>query len=151
MTTNEEIQQFLEGNDPEKHIVAIEFDYVTDSIFKIKEVPGQGKSIHKDTFIPFAWVGDLHGLNFYGSSKAAQKEAMSKHKIVIDKLETHGDERLEKGLTFIVKSLNGYRSLIQFFRDGGIDPWSENAKDLIMVLPPVEQYLIQKEKRLFKK
>jgi DNA polymerase elongation subunit (family B) len=150
MTTNEEIQQFLEGNDPEKHIVAIEFDYVTDSIFKIKEVPGQGKSIHKDTFIPFAWVGDLHGLNFYGSSKAAQKEAMSKHKIVIDKLETHGDERLEKGLTFIVKSLNGYRSLIQFFRDGGIDPWSENAKDLIMVLPPVEQYLIQKEKRLFK-
>jgi DNA polymerase elongation subunit (family B) len=150
MTTNEEIQQFLEGNDPEKHIVAIEFDYVTDSIFKIKEVPGQGKSIHKDTFIPFAWVGDLHGLNFYGSSKAHQKEAMSKHKIVIDKLETHGDERLEKGLTFIVKSLNGYRSLIQFFRDGGIDPWSENAKDLIMILPPVEQYLIQKEKRLFK-
>jgi DNA polymerase elongation subunit (family B) len=65
-------------------------------------------------------------------------------------LETHGDERLEKGLTFIVKSLNGYRSLIQFFRDGGIDPWSENAKDLIMILPPVEQYLIQKEKRLFK-
>lgn len=150
MTTNEEIQQFLEGNDPEKHIVAIEFDYVTDSIFKIKEVPGQGKSIHKDTFIPFAWVGDLHGLNFYGSSKAAQKEAMSKHKIVIEKLETHGDERLEKGLTFMVKCLNGYRSLIQFFRDGGIDPWGENTKDLIMILPPVEQYLIQKEKRLFK-
>jgi len=150
MTTNEEIQQFLEGNDPEKHIVAIEFDYVTDSIFKIKEVPGQGKSIHKDTFIPFAWVGDLHGLNFYGSSKANQREAMSKHKIVIEKLETHNDERLEKGLTYMVKSLNGYRSLIQFFRDGGIDPWGDKAKDLIMILPPVEQYLIQKEKRLFK-
>ena len=150
MTTNEDIQNFLEGGDPEKYIVAIEFDYVTDSIFKIKEIPGEGKSIQKDTFIPFAWVGDLHGLNFYNSSKAHQKEAMSKHKIVIEKLDTHNHERLEKGLTFIVKSLNGYRSLIQFFRDGGLDPWGDKAKDLIMILPPVEQYLIQKEKRLFK-
>ena len=150
MTTNEDIQNFLEGGDPEKYIVAIEFDYVTDSIFKIKEIPGEGKSIQKDTFIPFAWVGDLHGLNFYNSSKAHQKEAMSKHKIVIEKLDTHNHERLEKGLTFMVKSLNGYRSLIQFFRDGGLDPWGDKAKDLIMILPPVEQYLIQKEKRLFK-
>jgi DNA polymerase elongation subunit (family B) len=50
----------------------------------------------------------------------------------------------------MVKSLKGYRTLIQFFRDGGLDPWSERAKDLILVLPPVEQYLISREKRLFK-
>jgi DNA polymerase elongation subunit (family B) len=150
MITNEEIKSFLEGNDPEQFIVAIEFDYVTNSIYKIKEIPGKGKSIQKDQFIPFAWVGDLKGLNFYQGSKALQKEAMSKHKIVIDKLETHGNERLEKGLTFMVKSLAGYRELVQFFRDGGIDPWGENSKELFLMLPPVEQYLIQKEKRLFK-
>jgi DNA polymerase elongation subunit (family B) len=150
MITNEEIKSFLEGNDPEQFIVAIEFDYVTNSIYKIKEIPGKGKSIQKDHFIPFAWVGDLKGLNFYQGSKALQKEAMSKHKIVIDKLETHGNERLEKGLTYMVKSLAGYRELVQFFRDGGIDPWGEKSKDLFLMLPPVEQYLIQKEKRLFK-
>ena len=150
MITNEEIKSFLEGNDPEQFIVAIEFDYVTNSIYKIKEIPGKGKSIQKDQFIPFAWVGDLKGLNFYQGSKALQKEAMSKHKIVIDKLETHGNERLEKGLTFMVKSLAGYRELVQFFRDGGIDPWGEKSKELFLMLPPVEQYLIQKEKRLFK-
>ena len=50
----------------------------------------------------------------------------------------------------MVKSLKGYRSLIQFFRDGGLDPWGENTKDRILVLNPVEQYLISKEKRLFK-
>ncbi len=150
MITNEEIKSFLEGNDPEQFIVAIEFDYVTNSIYKIKEIPGKGKSIQKDHFIPFAWVGDLRGLNFYQGSKALQKEAMSKHKIVIDKLETHGNERLEKGLTFMVKSLAGYRELVQFFRDGGIDPWGEKSKELFLMLPPVEQYLIQKEKRLFK-
>ena len=150
MISNEEIKAFLEGGDPEQFIVSIEFDYVTDAIYKIKEVPNKGKQIIKDNFIPFAWVGDLKGLNFYQGSKGLQKDAMSRHKIVIDKLETHDNERLENGLTYIVKCLGGYRSLIQFFRDGGIDPWGDKAKDKFLMLPPVEQYLIQKEKRLFK-
>jgi DNA polymerase elongation subunit (family B) len=150
MISNEEIKAFLEGGDPEQFIVSIEFDYVTDAIYKIKEVPGKGKQIIKDNFTPFAWVGDLRDLNFYQGSKGLQKEAMSKHKIVIDKLDTHDNERLENGLTYMVKCLGGYRSLVQFFRDGGIDPWGEKAKDKFLMLPPVEQYLIQKEKRLFK-
>ena len=150
MISNKEIEEFLQGNDPEEFIVAIEFDYVSNSIYKVKEIPGKGKDIRKDQFIPFAWVGDLRGLGFYNDSKMAQKEAMTKYGIVIDKLETKGDERLERGLTFMVKSLKGYRELIQFFRDGSLDPWGDKAKDKIMILPPVEQYLIAKEKRLFK-
>ena len=59
-------------------------------------------------------------------------------------------KQLEEGLTFIVKSIKGYRSLIQFFREGGIDPWGEKTKDKILMVSPVEQYLISKEKRLFK-
>ena len=150
MISNEEIESFLHGNDPEEFIVAIEFDYASNSIYKIKEAPGKGKEIRKDTFIPFAWVGDLRGLKFYGDSKAAQKEAMTKYGIMIDKLETKDNERLKNGLTYMVKSLKGYRELIQFFRDGGCDPWGDKSKDKIMILPPVEQYLISKEKRLFK-
>jgi len=150
MYSYDEIESFLLGNDPEEFIVAIEFDYVSNSIFKIKEIPGKGKEIRKDTFIPFAWVGDLRGINFYNDSKMAQKEAMTKYGIVIEKLETMGNERLENGLTYMVKSLKGYRELIQFFRDGGCDPWGEKTKDKILILPPVEQYLVSKEKRLFK-
>ena len=150
MITAEEIKSFLEGNDPEEHIVAIEFDYQKDHIYKIKEVPGKGKSIVRDSLIAFAWVGDLRGLNFYQGSKALQKEAMSKYGIVIEKLRTDGNEQLEKGLTFLVKSLKGYRALSQFFRDGGIDPWGEKAKDKFLMLTPTEQFLISKEKRLFK-
>ena len=150
MFTEQEIESFLHGNDPEEFIVAIEFDYASNSIFKIKEIPGKGKEIRKDTFTPFAWVGDLRDINFYGGSKAAQKEAMTKHGIMIDKLETHGNKRLEKGMTFMVKSLKGYRELVQFFREGGCDPWGERTKDKIIILSPVEQYLVSKEKRLFK-
>jgi DNA polymerase elongation subunit (family B) len=150
MISNEEIEQFLQGNDDEKYIIGVEYDYVKDCIWKIIEHPIHGKQIKKDTFIPFAWVGDLRGLNFYQSSKALQKEAMTKHKIVIEKLRTDGNERLERGLTYMVKSLNGYRSLIQFFREGGIEPWGETTRGLVLILPPVEQYLVVKEKRMFK-
>lgn len=150
MISNQEIESFLLGNDPEEFIVAIEFDYASNSIYKIKEIPNKGKEIRKDAFIPFAWVGDLRGIDFYKNSKAAQKEAMSKYGIVIEKLETGDNERMKKGLTFIVKSLKGYRELVQFFRDGGCDPWGEKTKEKVMILPPVEQYLISKEKRLFK-
>jgi DNA polymerase elongation subunit (family B) len=150
MLSQEEIKSFLEGGDPEQYIVAVEFDYASDSVFKIKEDPIKGKTIQKESFTPFAWVGDLKDRNFYKSSKALQKEAMSKYGIIIEKLETKGNERLERGLKYMVKSLKGYRSLISFFRDGGLDPWGENTRDIILILPPVEQYLISKEKRLFK-
>jgi hypothetical protein len=150
MISQEEIESFLHGDDPEEYIVSIEFDYASDSIYKIKEIPEKGKEIRKDTFTPFAWVGDLRGLNFYQSSKGLQKEAMSKHGIMIEKLETGDNPRLENGLKFMVKSLKGYRSLIQFFKEGGVDPWGERTKDKVLILPPVEQYLIQKGKRLFK-
>ena len=150
MIDEEVIKSFLEGNDPEEFIVAVEFDYASDSIYKIKEIPGKGKEIRKDTFIPFCWVGDLHNMGFYQNSKGLQKEAMTKHGIVIEKLDTHCDPRMEKGLTFMVKSLKGYRHLIQFFREGGADPWGDKFRDKILILPPVEQYFISKEKRLFK-
>lgn len=150
MISEQEIENFLQGNDPEEYIVAVEFDYASNSIYKIREIPGKGKDIRKDTFIPFAWVGDLRGMKFYNDSKLAQKQAMSEYGIIIEKLETKGDERLNNGLTFFVKSLKGYRQLISFFRDGGCDPWGEKFRDKVLILPPVEQYLISKEKRLFK-
>lgn len=150
MISQEEIESFLQGNDPEEYIVSVEFDYQSDHIYKIKEVPGKGKQIQRDSLIAFAWVGDLRGLNFYSGSKALQKESMTKYGIMIEKLRTENNERLENGLTFMVKSLKGYRALTQFFRDGGLDPWGEKLKEKILMLPPVEQYLISKEKRLFK-
>lgn len=150
MVSEDEIKEFLEGNDPEKYIVSVEYDYRTDCVYKVIEDPIKGKSIQRDTFIPFAWVGSFNGFKFYGLSKDRQKAAMTKHKIVIENLRTDGNDRLENGMRYLVKSLNGYRSLVQFFREGGLDPWGDNTKQLITILSPVEQYLISKEKRLFK-
>ena len=148
--SKEEIEKFLEGNDPEKYIVAVEYDYRSNSIYKIIEDPVKGKRIHKDKFIPFAWVGDLRPHNFYSNNKARQKEAMSKHGIVIEKLQNHDNKRLVDGFNFIIKTLKTYQNLVSFFREGGINPWSEECRNSMTILTPVEQYLIQKEKRLFK-
>lgn len=148
--TQEEIQKFLEGSDQEKYIVAIEYDYQSSSIFKIKEDPINGKEIVKDKFVPFAWVGDLRPYNFYSNSKAKQKEAMSKHGIVIEKLQNFDEPRLVSGLNFIIKTTKTYQNLISFFREGGVNPWGQDSRESIIILSPVEQYLIQKEKRLFK-
>lgn len=148
--SQEVIESFLNGGDPEEFIVGVEYDYPSNKIYKIIQDPIQGKIIKEDTFTPFIWVGDLSGLNFYGNSKSLQKKKMSEFGILIDKLETNGNERLELGMKFLVKSIKSYTDLISFFRMGGLNPWDEKTRQYFTVLSPVEQYLIQKKKRLFK-
>lgn len=150
MVPQEEIERFLLGEDDEKYIVSLEYDYKSSKIYKVIQDPVKGKLLRPDTFIPFAWVGDLKGKNFYKNDKHAQKRAMSENGIIIEKLDTHGDERLENGLKYIVKTTKSYSNLVNFFKGGGLDPWGRDNTDSIQILSPVEQYLIQKNKRLFK-
>jgi DNA polymerase elongation subunit (family B) len=133
------------------YIVGVEYDYPTNTIYKIIQDPEKGKIVKPDTsFTPFIWVGDLSEMNFYNESKSLQKKRMGEYGIVIDKLETYGNDRLEAGMKFLVKSIKSYTDLISFFRQGGLNPWDEKCRHLFTVLNPVEQYLIQKKKRLFK-
>lgn len=148
--SQEVIEDFLNGSDPEKYIVGIEYDYRKNVIYKIMQDPEKGKYYEEDTFVPFLWVGDLSSFNFYGGSKTMQKKMMGEFGILSTKLKTEGNERLEAGLTHMVKSIKGYHELINFFKKGGINPWDEKYKSQFQILSPVEQYLIQKKKRLFK-
>ena len=148
--SQETIEGFLNGWDPEEFIVGVEYDYRTNKIYKIIQDPEKGKIVKQDTIVPFLWVGDLTGFNFYQNNKTLQKKKMGEYGILIEKLETHGNERLELGMTYLVKCMKGYTELINFFKQGGIDPWGEKTKQLFTILNPAEQYLIQKKKRLFK-
>ena len=148
--SQEIIENFLNGGDSEQFIVGVEYDYKTNKIFKIIQDPEKGKIIKEDNFTPFIWVGDLSELNFYNKSKTTQKKKMGDFGILIEKLECHDNERLQNGMTHIVKSIKGYTELINFFKHGGLDPWDEKVRHCFTILSPVEQYLIQKKKRLFK-
>jgi len=148
--SQEIIENFLNGADPEEFIVGIEYDYPTNKIFKIIQDPVRGKIIKEDKLVPFLWVNDLTGLDFYQNNKSLQKKKMAEFGILIENLDTHNNERLEKGQRFLVKSLKGYSHLMNFFKQGGIDPWGEKHKKYFTILTPVEQFLIQKKKRFFK-
>ena len=148
--SQEIIESFLNGADPEEFIVGVEYDYPTNKIYKIIQDPELGKIVKPDSFTPFLWVGDLVGLGFYNDSKTEQKKAMTKHGILIEKLETGDNVRLENGLKYLVKSLKSYTSLVSFFKEGGLDPWGEKSRQNFQILSPVEQFLVQKKKRLFK-
>jgi DNA polymerase elongation subunit (family B) len=148
--SQEIIESFLNGADPEEFIVGVEYDYPSNKIYKIIQDPERGKIVKPDTFIPFLWVGDLVGLGFYNDSKTEQKKAMTKHGILIERLETGDNVRLENGLKYLVKSLKSYTNLVSFFKEGGLDPWGETSRQNFQILSPVEQYLVQTKKRLFK-
>ena len=59
MVSQEEIEQFLHGEDEEKYIVALEYDYRSNKIFKVIQDPLKGKQIKSETFIPFAYLEPL--------------------------------------------------------------------------------------------
>ena len=84
--------------------------------------------------MPFAWVGNLRQTNFYSNSKLRQKQAMSKHGILIEKLNTEDNQRLEEGQTYLIKTTKTYRNLISFFREGGLNPWAKETRHLITIL-----------------
>jgi DNA polymerase, archaea type len=148
--SQEVIEEFLNGADPEEYITGIEYEYSSNTIYKIIQDPEKGKVIRKDTLRPFLWVDDLTGLNFYENNKSLQRKKMGEYGITIKKLNTENNDRLENGYTYLVQSSKGYRELLSFFRQGGLNPWDDNVRHHFILLNPKEQYLIQKEKRLFK-
>lgn len=149
------IERFLEGHDPQPYIVGIESTYGDNFVDLIINDPETGKRIERHEYKPFIWLKAGAAKIMYGGSKSKIREAMNRYSVKIKPLRVSSDdgytpERMENGYRFIAQTTNGYSSLISFFRDGGIDIWSEAYKDLFLVLSPSEQFLIQTGKRLFK-
>src|SRR5690606_25525588 len=59
-------------------------------------------------------------------------------------------ERLKDGYKFLVTTTGSYGNLLHFFKIGGLDIYSEQHRHLFMTITPVEQFMIQTGKRLFK-
>lgn len=153
--TPEDIRVFLEGKDDEKYITGVELDQTGDwstdnsnRVYVTIDDPKKGKSIKVYKFVPFLWTKNLRGSGFYGDDIDKMKKMAKQYGIFTQKLETGGDERLEDGFKFIVKTTGTYRDLINFFQKGGLNPWQN--RDKVQMLPPVEQFLVQTGKRLFK-
>ncbi len=155
--TPEDIRLFLEGHNEEKFITGIELDQTGDwsvdnsnRVYITIDDPKKGKTIKVDKFVPFLWTKNLRGSGFYGDDVETMKKMAKQYGISTHKLEVGDDSRLDEGFKFMVKTTGTYRDLINFFQKGGLNPWEEAGREVLQMLPPVEQYLVQTGKRLFK-
>ena len=149
------IEKFLEGRDPQKYIVGIETTYNKNHVDLIINDPERGKYIQRNTYKPFIWFKPEVLNILYGGSTSKQIEAkrrfgISVTDLIISDSEGFTPDRMYNGYKKIAHTDNGYSSLIAYFRDGGVDIWSEQYRHLFLALSPAEQFLIQTGKRLFK-
>jgi DNA polymerase elongation subunit (family B) len=101
----------------------------------------------------------------YGGKRLKIMEACKEYGIKITKLITSNEEgytpdRMENGYKYMATCKHSYNNLLKFFKDGGVDVFSDkhiNPNDdkspmyrsLFVMFSPTEQYLIQSGKRLF--
>ena len=162
--TNEVVNTFLNGHDPMEHIITIECSFDEDQV-NIIYVDSKGiKRIKKDDFKPFIWVKHSAAIRLYDGNKAALRQALRKYGIAIKKLTTSRDEeepneRLENGYKYLFYATRRMSNQIfqSFFSIGGVPiherKKSETPNDSnreFMTVTPVEQYMIQTGRRLFK-
>jgi len=151
----EKIENFLEGSDDQKYIVAIEAVYDSPKVSLIINDPEQGKYIEEHTFKPFLWFKEEVAHTLYEGKRMKIIEACTKFGIKITKLRTANvdgmaPDRLENGYKYLATCTQSYNSLIAFFKSGGIDVFKKESREFFVMFSPIEQFMIQTGKRLFK-
>jgi DNA polymerase elongation subunit (family B) len=159
----EEIENFLEGRDPQKYIVAIEAAYHKNEVYLVINDPERGKRIETHTYKPFLWIMDGVADHMYSGSRNALKKGMKKFGVKFKSLRiADGNgvvpKRMEDGFKYMAECSGSYSDMLNFFKEGGIDVFSQTLipnteieqRSLFVTFPPAEQFLISTGKRLFK-
>ena len=164
--STDRVNQFLNGHDPMERIITIECGYDEDEV-SIVYVDSKGiKRIRKDAFKPFIWVKNSAATRLFNGDRKQIKSKMRQYGISVKQLITTmtGEavsDRLESGYKYLfyAKDKMSYSKFQRFFTEGGV-PIHERPKkgELVqqqsnrefMGVTPVEQYMIESGKRLFK-
>jgi DNA polymerase elongation subunit (family B) len=159
----EEIEQFLEGRDPQKYIVAIEAAYHKNEVYLVINDPEKGKCIETHTYKPFLWVMGGVADYMYNGSRNALKKGMTKFGVKFKALRiSDGNgvvpQRMDDGFKYMAECSGSYSDMLNFFKEGGLDVFSQThvsgtdieQRSLFVTFPPAEQFLISTGKRLFK-
>ena len=162
--STEVVNTFLSGHDPMEHIITIECDYMEDKV-SIVYVNDEGqKRVKLDDFKPFIWCKNSAAIRLFDGDRKKIMQAMKNYGIACKKLKTKEEgqhevsDRLENGYKYMFYATRrmSYHKFLDFFKAGGV-PVHDNKKNSqgesnreFMAVTPVEQYMIQTGKRLFK-
>jgi DNA polymerase elongation subunit (family B) len=155
--SNELIESFLQGTDPQQYIVAIEANYdkpMVTLVINDKDATPT-KRLEDHPYKPFLWFKDSVIDKLYGGKRMKVIEACRKYDIKITLLRTNDDEgniplRIENGYKYMAICKKSYNNLVNFFKEGGVDVFSKDKNREFVIFSPTEQFLIQTGKRLFK-
>lgn len=160
--SKEEIDAFLSGTDPMERIIKIECGYDEDKVSIIYRDEKGNKRIRRENFFPFVWTKQSVARQLYDGDRAKIKEKMSYYGIGVKTLRVNRDdgtvpERMERGyrLLFYAKMPMAYNKFMEFFKYSG-HPIYPNERDAtynlkeFIAVAPIEQYMIQTGRRLFK-
>lgn len=158
------VNTFLTGHDPMERIITIECDYQEDKV-SIVYVNDKGeKRVKLDDFKPFIWCKNSAAIRLYEGDRRKISQAMREYGISCKKLRTSEEgqkevsDRLENGYKYMFYATRrmSYQTFQRFFKEGGV-PIHDNKKSSqsesnreFMGVTPVEQYMIQTGRRLFK-
>ena len=160
--TGEMVNRFLSGYDPMEHIITIECDYMDDKVNIIYLNEDGEKRVKRDDFKPFAWVKNSACIRMFGGNRGTLRRRMKELGINVKALSTKTDEsedseRLSNGYKYLFYSMRPmpYSKFLNFFTEAGTPVYEKKATNggsskEFMVISPVEQYMIQTGRRLFK-
>lgn len=163
--TSEVVNTFLNGHDPMEHIITIECAYDEDKV-SIVYINGKGqKRIKLDDFKPFVWAKNSAAIRLFGGDRKKIMSRLRQYGISVKKLITTEEgkaevsDRLENGYKYMFYATRrmSNKTFQQFFQEAGVPINERTKKDQpnesnreFLAVTPVEQYMIQTGKRLFK-
>lgn len=162
--TTEVVNTFLNGHDPMEHIIAIECGYDEDKVNIIYVNEKGEKRIKQDDFKPFIWVKHSAAIRLFNGNRPLLRSKLKQYGISIKKLITSDEkgtehERLENGYKYLFYANRrmSNQTFQKFFTEGGVPINERKKKDSpnesnreFMAVTPVEQYMIETGRRLFK-
>lgn len=161
--TDEVIETFLNGHDPQERIVNIEYSSKDDFVKVFYRNEEDKKCMSMQPFYPFVWARLETCLSLCDGNRKQLKLLMNQYGIEVKSLNIVGKDGNE-----IPEMKNGYRYLFRatrpmtyhtfqdFFKKCGFPIYSDNDKTQskvekpFLTVTPQEQYLIATGKRFFK-
>jgi DNA polymerase elongation subunit (family B) len=164
--TTEVVNTFLSGHDPMERIITIECGYQEDKVSIIFVNDKGEKRVKLDDFKPFIWCKNSAAIRLFGGDRALISKKMREYgihckKLITSATDTTDNERLDTGYKymFYTTSRMSYQKFLSFFKEGGVPVHETKKKGQeaqpqsnkeYMAVTPVEQYMIETGKRLFK-
>lgn len=164
--TTEAVNSFLMGRDPMERIISIECDYMDAKAAVIYADKYGNKRLRMEPFKPFAWVKHCAAVRMFDGNRTMLRKKLNEYGITIKALQTAKDgqkpsERLANGYKYLFQSRRAmsFQKFLIFFQQAGTPIYKRKKKgekdgeeknNDILTCSPVEQYMIETGRRLFK-